>query len=49
MDGNPIVLERPVRSGEDHSPDLYEEVRAAINALKKSKSAGIDNIPAEPV
>ena len=32
---------------EDNLPILCEEVEAAVKSLKKGKSAGIDNIPAE--
>ena len=31
------------------SPDRHREVEAAVQSLKKGKSAGVDNIPAEPV
>ena len=32
----------------DSHPILREEVEAAVNSLKKGKSAGVDNIPSEP-
>ena len=32
---------------EDNFPILREEVEAAVKSLKKGKSAGVDNIPAE--
>ena len=34
---------------EDDNPILRKEAEAAVQALKKGKSAGIDNIPAELV
>ena len=34
---------------EDDHPILRKEVEAAVQSLKKGKSAGIDNIPAELV
>ena len=34
---------------EDVQPILHEEVEIAIVALKKGKSVGVDNIPAELV
>ena len=36
-------------STEDDHPILRREVEAAIQSLKKGKSAGVDNIPAELV
>ena len=33
---------------EDLQPILSEEVEIAVASLKKGKSAGLDNIPAEP-
>ena len=32
---------------EGNFPSLREEVEAAVKSLKKGKSAGVDNIPAE--
>ena len=32
---------------EDNFPILHEELEAAVKSLKKVKSAGVDNIPAE--
>ena len=46
-DGDPIVLDCPQISDEEHHPILREEVEAAVKALKMGKSAGVDNIPAE--
>ena len=37
------------RQTEDDHPILRREVEAAVQSLKKGKSAGVDNIPAEPV
>ncbi|WP_419592637.1 hypothetical protein, partial [Thiolapillus sp.] len=34
---------------EDDHPILCREVEAAVQSLKKGKSAGVDNIPAELV
>ena len=34
---------------EDDHPILRRDVEAAVQSLKKGKSAGVDNIPAEPV
>ena len=34
---------------EDDQPILHREVEAAVQSLKKGKSAGVDNIPAELV
>ena len=48
-DGDPIVLDCPQISDEEHHPILREEVEAAVKALKMGKSAGVDNIPAELV
>ena len=45
--GDPSVLDCPqTDTGDDHSI-LREEVEAAVQSLKKGKSAGVDNIPAE--
>ena len=37
------------RQTEDDCPILRKEVEAAVQSLKKGKSAGVDNIPAELV
>ena len=48
-DGDQLVLGSPqTDTGDDHSI-LREEVEAAVQSLKKGKSAGVDNIPAELV
>ena len=47
--GVPVVLNCPQTTEEDDCPILREEVEAAVKSLKKGKSAGIDNIPAELV
>ena len=47
--GDPLVLNSPQRDTEDDHPILREEVEAAVQSLKKGKSAGVDNIPAELV
>ena len=47
--GEPSVLNCPhTDTGDDH-PILRKEVEAAVQSLKKGKSAGIDNIPADLV
>ena len=38
-----------LRQTEDDNPILRKEVEAAVQLLKKGKSAGVDNIPAELV
>ena len=48
-EGDPTVLQCPSPEGEEDHPILREEVEAAIKSLKKGKSAGVDNIPAELV
>ncbi|XP_069992393.1 uncharacterized protein [Penaeus vannamei] len=40
------VLNTPPSTNNDNHPILGEEVEAAVRALKKGKSAGVDNIPA---
>ena len=45
-DGEPVVLDCPQIPDEEHYPILWEEVEAAVKALKIGKSAG-DNIPEE--
>ena len=47
--GNPPVLDCPQTSTEDDHPILRKEMEAAVQSLKKGKSAGVDNIPAELV
>ena len=47
--GDPSVLNCPQTDTEDDHPILREEVEAAVQSLKKGKSAGVDNIPAELV
>ena len=46
--GGPSVLDCPLKDTDDH-PILCKEVEAAVQSLKKGKSAGVDNIPAELV
>ena len=45
--GHPSVLNCTQTDTEDDHPILRREVEAAIQSLKKGKSAGVDNIPAE--
>ena len=47
--GDPSVLNCPQTDTEDDHPILRREVEAAIQLLKKGKSAGVNNIPAELV
>ena len=47
--GDPEVLNVPPTTNNDNHPILREEVEAAVKSLKKGKSAGADNIPAELV
>ena len=47
--GEPSVLNCPQTDTEDDYPILRGEVKAAVQSLKKGKSAGVDNIPAELV
>ena len=47
--GDPSVLDCPQTDTEDDHPILRKEVEAAVQSLKKGKSAGVDNIPAELV
>ena len=49
MDRDPSVLDCPLRDIEDNHPILRKEVEAAVQSLKKRKSAGVDSIPAELV
>ena len=44
--GDPSVLNCPQTDTEDDHPILRREVEAAVQSLKKGKSAGVDNIPA---
>ena len=41
------MLNDPPATNTDNHPILREEVEAAVRSLKKGKSAGVDNIPAE--
>ena len=45
--GDPSALNCPQTDTEDYHPILRREVEAAVQSLKKGKSAGVDNIPAE--
>ena len=47
--GDPSVLNCPQTETEDDHPILRKEVEAAVQSLKKGKSAGVDNIPAKLV
>ena len=47
--GDPSVLNYTQTDTEDDHPILRREVEAAVQSLKKEKSAGVDNIPAELV
>ena len=47
--GDPSVLNCPQTDTEDDHPILRREVEAAVQSLKKGKSAGVDNIPEELV
>ena len=44
---DPSVLDCPQTDTEDDHPILHKEVEAAVQPLKKAKSAGVNNIPAE--
>ena len=44
---DPLVLNCPQRETEDDHPSLRKEVEAAVQSVKKGKSAGVNNIPAE--
>ena len=46
---DPSVLNCSQTHTEDHHPIFRKEVEAAVQSLKKDKSAGVDNIPAELV
>ena len=47
--GDPSVLNCPQTDSEDGHLILRREVEAAVQSLKKGKSAGVDNIQAELV
>ena len=47
--GDPSVLDCPQTDTEDDHPIHRKEVEAAVQSLKKGKSAGLDNIPADLV
>ena len=47
--GDPEILNGPPATNNDNYPILREEVEAAVKSLKKGKSAGADNVPAELV
>ena len=44
---DPSVMDCPQTDTEDDHPILRKKVEAAVQSLKKGKSAGVDNIPAE--
>ena len=48
-EGDPIVVDCPQIPDEEHHPILWEEVEAAVKALRMGKSASMDNIAAELV
>ena len=45
--GDPEVFDVPPATNNANHPILREEVEVAVKSLKKGKSAGVDNIPAE--
>ena len=47
--GDPSVLNCPQTDTENDHPILRKEAEAAVQSLKKGKSARVDNIPAELV
>ena len=47
--GDPSVLNSPQTDTEDDHSILRKEVEAAVQLLKKEKSTGVDNLPAELV
>ena len=47
--GDPSVLDCPQTDTEDDHPILHREMEAAVQSLRKGKSAGVDDIPAEVV
>ena len=46
---DPSLLNCPQTNTEDDHPILRREVEAAVQSLKKGKSVGVENIPAELV
>ena len=46
---DPSVLNCPQTDTEDDHPILRREVEVTVQSLKKGKTAGVDNIPAELV
>ena len=46
--GNPSTLNFPLETENNH-PILRKQVEAAVQSLRKRKSAGVENIPAELV
>ena len=49
VNGDPSVLDCTQTDTEDDHPILRKEVQAAVQPLRKGRSAGVDNIPAELV
>ena len=49
VNGDPSVLNCLQTDTEHDHPILHTEVKAAVQSLKKGKSAGVDNIPTELV
>ena len=47
--GDPSVLNCPHTDIADDHPILHKEMEVAVQLLKKEKSAGVNNIPAELV
>ena len=47
--GDPSILNCPQTDTKDEHPILRRDVEAAVQSLKKGKSAGVDNIPAKLV
>ena len=47
--GDPKQLDVPPPTNNDSYSILREEVEAAVKSPKKGKSAGVENIPSEPV
>ena len=45
--GDPEVFNVPPASNNANHPIFREEVEAVVKSLKKGKSAGVDNIPAQ--
>ena len=48
-DGESSALNCPQTQADDDHPILHKEMEAAVQSLKKGKSAGVDNMPAELV